>query len=175
MSAAFTAIDAGTHLGNVLIQILGNTIEPASSGAFLSPPAQVASLRIEPVGHVTVSANPNLASSNVLIFVNCSNLTIDGFNTATNSLTISSFSAPSLFGPSAQSAIQIVGGNFNTIQNCTLLGTSTFVYNSFANTTTQVGQALLFRVSTILRFQAVNWAKRAGTRLCLGLTGMGPM
>jgi hypothetical protein len=83
LGAAFTAINAGTHgAGAVTVSIVGNTVEPTfaqlNGGVFTS-------CSITPNGARTVSGNFNEA---IVVLDGADNVTIDGLNTAGNSLTI---------------------------------------------------------------------------------------
>jgi hypothetical protein len=142
LTTAFTAINSGTHTGNILVQVTGDTRE-ANTGAVLNFAPQAASIRIEPVGHVMVSCAASFSTGqSVLRFVNCNNVTIDGLHTIDNSLTISSYSAASLFLQPKISAVEFFIGSNNTVKNCTILGSSTYIYNAFTNTSTLNGQGL---------------------------------
>jgi hypothetical protein len=142
LSAAFSALATGAHRGDVVVKIADDTVELAS-GAVLNGMPQVTSLRIEPLGHVKVSIPTVSTATNAVIqFFACNNVTIDGLNTADNSLTISSFESTQLFTPPAISAVSFVFGNNNSIKNCKLKGSSTYVYNQSTQTTKLSGQCL---------------------------------
>jgi hypothetical protein len=90
LQAAFTAINAGTHTGAIIVDVVGNTTEAASAvlNASGSGAASYTSVLIRPSGGAgrTISG----AVTGHLIDLNgADNVTIDGLNTGGNSLTIS--------------------------------------------------------------------------------------
>ncbi|RYE02232.1 MAG: hypothetical protein EOP50_00570 [Sphingobacteriales bacterium] len=122
LGAAFTAINSGTHKGVISITIVANTTE--ASTASLSASAAVAgsnpyytSVSIRPSGARSVTGS--LAAA--LVELNgADNVTIDGLNDGTNSLTISNTSTSTIANTST---IRLgSGATNNTVRNCTLLG-----------------------------------------------------
>lgn len=113
LGAAFTAINAGTHgAGAVTVSIVGNTVEPtfaSLNGAVFT------SCSITPNGARTVSGN---FAEAVIVLNGADNVTIDGLNTAGNSLTITNTNTAL-----AQGCIRISNGaTFNLIKNLTCNG-----------------------------------------------------
>jgi hypothetical protein len=119
LKAAFDAINAGTHTGNITITIAGDTTENATAvlNASGSGSASYSSIFISPSGARTISGN--LATQ--LIDLNgADNVTIDGLNTGGNSLTIDNSSSTASNG-----TIRLVNdAQYNTITNCTIKGSS---------------------------------------------------
>lgn len=105
LSAAFTAINAGTHgAGAVTVSIVGDVTEAATAslngGVFTS-------CSITPSGARTVTGNFN---ASVISLAGADNVTIDGLNSAGNSLTIVNPNA----GTNAN-GIQCINGALNNI------------------------------------------------------------
>jgi len=133
ISGAFAAINAGTHQGNIIISIDGNTTEPASPvylGASGVSTALYNSVLIKPSVVATVSGTPN-AGAAVINFNGSDNVILDGSITVggtTRDLTITNTNLNTI----ANSAcIRLVGqttagtglalSNF-TIKNTILIG-----------------------------------------------------
>ncbi|MFM7016778.1 MAG: beta strand repeat-containing protein, partial [Bacteroidota bacterium] len=133
LSSAFAAINAGTHTGAVTISIVANTSETASAVLNESGTgsANYSSVTITPNGAVTVSG----AIAGHLIDLNgADNVTINGLNSGGNSLTISNTAV------GAYSTIRFIGdASNNTIQNCTILGSTTSLGVVFFSTGTTTG------------------------------------
>lgn len=123
LSAAFTAINGSAQTNAVItISITGNTSEPVT-GAVLNSGTWT-SITISPNGGAsrTISANVN-AGFPLIDFNGTDNVTIDGLNSGSNSLTISNTSTSSTSGTST---IRINNdATNNKIKNCTVLGSST--------------------------------------------------
>jgi hypothetical protein len=127
LSAAFSAINAGTHTGAITIDIVGNTSEPAG-GAILnasgSGSASYTSITISPSGGAarTISGAAT-AGSPLIDFNGADNVTVDGLNSGGNSLTISNTTVSSTSGTST---IRFQGdASGNLITRCSVLGSAT--------------------------------------------------
>lgn len=113
LQAAFTAINGGAHgAGAVTVSIVGSTVEAApavlNGGVFTS-------CMITPNGAINVLGNFNEA---VIVLDGADNVTIDGLNTAGNSLTISN---PNL--GTAQGCLRLSNGaQSNVMKNITCNG-----------------------------------------------------
>lgn len=80
VSAAFAAVNAGTHTGTISINITGNTTEPAAPVALSADgvgTTSFTSLIIKPTVPAVISGAPG-AGSAVLMFSGSDNVTIDG-------------------------------------------------------------------------------------------------
>jgi|GEM_PF-3217782 len=123
LQAAFAAINAGTHTGAINIWISGNTNEGALSAVLNASgaPSSYTSVIVRPSGlSRTVSGNP---AAPLIDLNGADNVTIDGLNDGSNSLTISNSNAGSAGGTSA---IRFYNdANTNTVQNCTIEGSAT--------------------------------------------------
>jgi hypothetical protein len=121
LQAAFTAINNGTHTGVITVSIIGDTTETASAvlNASGTGSASYTSISITPTGARTVSGA--ITAGNPLIdFNGADNVTINGLNDGTNSLTISNTTAS---GTSNTSTIRFINGaTGNTITNSNILG-----------------------------------------------------
>jgi hypothetical protein len=101
ISAAFAAINAGTHTGNIVISVDGNTNEPAAPvylGASGVSTASYTSVLIKPTVIATISGAPN-AGGAVVNFNGSDNVTIDGSITVggtTKDLTIQNTNAATI-------------------------------------------------------------------------------
>ena len=111
VSAAFAAVNAGTHTGTISINITGNTTEPAAPVALSANgvgTASFASLVIKPTVAAIISGAPG-AGSGVLNFSGSDNVTIDGSITAggtTKDLTIQNTNANTVANTAA---IRLIG------------------------------------------------------------------
>src|ERR1043166_5130411 len=124
VKAAFDAINAGTHQGNVNIYIIGDTNEGLSAvlNASGTGSASYTSISITPNGARTVTGA--VGAGNPLIDLNGADfVTIDGQNSGGNSLTISNGSTSNIAGTSTIRFIN--GASNNTVKNCSILGSST--------------------------------------------------
>jgi hypothetical protein len=87
VNAAFTAINAGTHQGEILITVTANTTEPATPVQLLRSGASTSnyqSVKIVPQGNVTInSAATPTAARGILEFIGADSITIDGDDPAT--------------------------------------------------------------------------------------------
>ncbi len=136
VSAAFAAVNAGTHTGTISISITGNTTEPATPVALSANgvgTASFASLVIKPAATAIISGAPD-AGNGVLNFSGSDNVTIDGSITpggTTRDLTIQNTNANTI---SNTAAIRLIGqttagtglalSNF-AIKNNILIGSTT--------------------------------------------------
>ncbi len=142
LGSGFSAINSGRHKGVITINITANTTE-SSSGAVLnasgSGSALYTSIRITPSGARTVSAAVTAGSA--LIALNgADNVTIDGLNSGSNSLTLSNTTASATAGTST---IRFYGdATSNKITNCIILGSSTM-------STTTNGGTIWFDASAV--------------------------
>ncbi|RYY59132.1 MAG: hypothetical protein EOO12_16515, partial [Chitinophagaceae bacterium] len=84
---AFAAINSGTHQGNIVLTLVGNTTETGQAlllnGA--TAPASFTSVRIVPSGARLVQGN---FGSVLIDLQGADNVTIDGLNDGANSLTL---------------------------------------------------------------------------------------
>jgi hypothetical protein len=140
LKAAFDAINAGTHQGVITIGIFGNTTETATAALNASGTgsASFTTIGIQPAGGGARTISGAMATGTSLINLNgADNVTIDGLNTGGNSLTISNTST---FSTAGTSTIQfILDATNNTIQNCTISGSSTV-----ANSVSVLGGTIIF-------------------------------
>lgn len=87
VNAAFTAINAGTHQGDILITVTANTTEPATPVQLLRSGAGSSayqSVKIMPSGNVTInSATTPTAGRGILEFIGADFVTIDGDDPST--------------------------------------------------------------------------------------------
>jgi uncharacterized repeat protein (TIGR01451 family) len=137
LKAAFDAINAGTHQGTLNVYIIGNTVETAAAvlNASGSGSASYTSMQMTPVGTRTVSGN--LATP--LVDLNgADNVTIDGYNSGGNSLTLANSNTGTTAGTSTIRFIN--GAQNNTVKNCNIQGSSTVAVGT-------AGGAVLFSTS----------------------------
>jgi concanavalin A-like lectin/glucanase superfamily protein/Calx-beta domain-containing protein len=136
LKGAFDAINAGTHTGTITIGISGNTTEIAAAVLNASGGSSAyATIAISPTGGAARTITGALATP--LIDLNgADNVTIDGLNTGGNALTISNTSTSAVAGTSTIRFIN--DATTNTVQNCTLSGSSTLITTGtiFLSTTT---------------------------------------
>ena len=128
LGAAFAAINAGTHTGATInIEICGNPAEgvtPAVLNASGTGSASYTNIFIKPVGGAARTITGNPAGGSPLIDLNgADNVTIDGLNTGSNSLTISNTTVSTT---AQTSTIRLINGaTNNTIRNTTVTGVAT--------------------------------------------------
>jgi hypothetical protein len=145
VSEAFTAINLGTHQGDIVISINGNTTEPIAPvylGASGVSTALYTSVVIKPTVTATISGTPN-AGSAVINFNGSDNITIDGsiaVGGTTRDLTIQNNNLGTILNTAALRVIgQTVAGtglgssNF-TIKNNIIIG-STSGNNGYSGNT----------------------------------------
>ena len=137
VSAAFAAINAGTHQGVIDITITANTTEPAAVTALLGSggTSNYTGITIKPSGNVTVNsaAAASLLSNRGLIELNgADNVTIDGDDPATPgarnltfqmaTLTSTSTVITAVIRLSSTSTTGTTGASNNTVKNCIIVG-----------------------------------------------------
>lgn len=135
LTAAFDAINAGTHTGSVTVTIFGNTTEPGSavlnsSGA---GSASYSSVVIQPANDNITVAGPSLQGRGLIELNGADNVTIDGDNPNTNgtnrNLTIQNTAANTVTFTSvirvALNTTTVTTANDNRIRNLNLVGSST--------------------------------------------------
>ena len=141
LSAAFAAVNAGTHTGAIVVQVTGNTTEPAAPTALLASgqgSSSYTSLLIQPTVQATISGATNPGSA-VINLDGADNVTINGsIGGSTRDLTIENTAAGSVL---SVAAIRLIGrttlglGATNvTIKNCIIKG-STPGNNGFSGST----------------------------------------
>ncbi len=134
ISAAFTAINAGTHQGMIFISITANVIEPGSavlnsSGA---GPTLYQSVRIFPVSDGILVSGTTAAGRGLIELNGADSVIIDGDNPLTGgtnqNLTFTNTAASTVNYTSviriALSTL-VTSGNTNTVRNCILNGSAT--------------------------------------------------
>ena len=117
LAQAFMAIQLKPQAGyTIAVSITANTTETIST--FIIHTNQWASLSITPVGHVSVSGSV----LGPLLFINgTDNITIDGINNSSNSLTLQNTGSTN-----NHSTIRLANDATNiTITNCIIKGSST--------------------------------------------------
>jgi trimeric autotransporter adhesin len=131
LKAAFAAVNAGTHKGDITVSISANTTE---TGAILLNASGIGSSSYTSVlVKPAASATPLITSDSAIVLNGATNVTIDGSNTVggtTKNLTVSN---TSLNGPTV---IFQNGASANTVKNCIIKGVTTnFGVVTFGNTT----------------------------------------
>ena len=132
VSAAFAAINAGTHQGVINLTITANTTEPAAVVALLGSgaPSNYTAVNIKPAGNVTVNSAATPTSNRGLIELNgADNVTIDGDDPATpgvRNLTFqmatSTTAITTAIRLSSSNTLGTGGANNNTVKNCIIVG-----------------------------------------------------
>lgn len=132
VSAAFAAINAGTHQGVINLTITANTTEPAAVVALLGSggTSNYTAVNIKPAGNVTVNSAATLTSNRGLIELNgADNVTIDGDDPATagvRNLTFqmatSTTAITTAIRLSSSNTLGTGGANNNTVKNCIIVG-----------------------------------------------------
>ena len=147
VSAAFAAINAGTHQGVINLTITANTTEPAAVVALLGSgaPSNYTAVNIKPSGNVTVNSAAIPTTNRGLIELNgADNVTIDGDDPATagaRNLTFqvatsaSTTIITSVIRISSSNTLGTGGANNNTVKNCVIVGSR----SSGIQTTTSYG------------------------------------
>ncbi|RYY95613.1 MAG: hypothetical protein EOO11_15450, partial [Chitinophagaceae bacterium] len=116
LSEAFAAINAGTHQGEIVLTIVGNTVETAQATLLGSGGASnYSSVRVQPSGHRSISGNLATVLVNL---AGADNVTIDGINSADHSLTFSNSNTDLAAG----TVRFLDDASNNTLTNCTVLG-----------------------------------------------------
>lgn len=131
VSAAFAAINLGTHQGVVDLTISANTTEPAAVVALLASggTSNYTAVNIKPLGNVTVNSAATPTTNRGLIELNgADNVTIDGDDPATpgvRNLTFqmaTSTNITAIIRLSSTSTTGTTGASNNTVKNCILIG-----------------------------------------------------
>lgn len=134
LKAAFDAINAGTHKGDIFITVTGNTTETATAtlNASGSGSANYASLVMQPGGGSdrTISGNIN---GGIITLNGADNVTINGLNSGGNTLTIENSNT----GTSASAIIFTNSASNNLVSECS-------IYGSNASTTTYTNGVITF-------------------------------
>ncbi|MBN8571024.1 MAG: hypothetical protein J0M18_15465, partial [Ignavibacteria bacterium] len=120
---AFAAINNGTFTGVITVNIVGNTTEVGisvldSSGNGTG--SNYTSITIQPSGGAPRTISGNI-SGGLIYLIGADNITINGLNTGSNSLTISNTATSTLSSAITFSA----DAKNNIITNCTLTGSAT--------------------------------------------------
>ncbi len=145
VGAAFAAINAGTHQGDINVEICFNSNEgttPATLNSGDATPAAYTSVSIRPLADgLTVSGNP-VTGFGVIQLNGADNVTLDGDSptTGTNrNLTISNTTTTTVIANSAvriATSAAVTSANNNIIRNCNLLGNVTGGNSSLITSTT---------------------------------------
>ncbi len=131
VSAAFAAINLGTHQGVVDLTISANTTEPAAVVALLGSggTSNYTAINIKPSGNVTVNSAATPTTNRGLIELNgADNVTIDGDDPATpgvRNLTFqmaTSTNITAVIRISSTSTTGTTGASNNTVKNCIIIG-----------------------------------------------------
>lgn len=138
---AFAAINSGTHTGAVLIEVCGNTVEPDTAilNASGTGAAAYTSVHISPAGGAARMIESDVPGGAAVEFNGADNVTIDGLNTAGNSLTIANLS-PSI-APNTSTILFVNDASNNVITNANIQG-------SGAVPVTTNGGVIFFSTST---------------------------
>ena len=122
LTAAFAAVNAGTHTGTLNINISGDTNEGTGSALLNASGTGAASyttILVTPTGARTISGS--VAGTPLIDFNGADNVTIDGLNTGGNTLTINNTSTGAAAG-----TIRFIGdATNNTVKNSTIIGAGT--------------------------------------------------
>ncbi|NLA24694.1 MAG: hypothetical protein GX879_06985 [Bacteroidales bacterium] len=136
LAKAFTAINAGTHKGEILVKIICDIESNAAvtiKGSVEDGNPNYTSILVQPVGHRTVIGE---RTGGLITFNAAENVTIDGINDENNSLTIINSSEAT---NNYTSTIRFYNSSqYNIVKNCTLK----------ASTQTTNGGVILFSTST---------------------------
>lgn len=143
LNAAFTAINAGTHKGAIVITINGNTTEPATPVPLLKsgPTSDYTSILIKPSGNVTINSAASPATNRGIIeLAGADNVTIDGDDPLTagdRNLSIvaatTTTAGIACIRLSSNSTTGTDGAINNTIKNCIITGSKSAVNNTAIN------------------------------------------
>jgi hypothetical protein len=145
--AAFGQINASDQTGaSIIIEIAGNTTEPATGSASVTIGAgNWNSIVIRPTGGAARTIQGAATAGFPLIdFNGADNVTIDGLNSGGNSLTISNTTTGTTNNTSTIRFINDASNN--TISRCTILGSSTAAIGATA--TTHVTGNIVFSTGT---------------------------
>jgi hypothetical protein len=177
LQLAFAAINGGTHQGAINVYILGNTTETVSAALNASGTgaASYTSVYVQPSGGARTVSGAIAAGSPLIDLAGADNVTINGFNTGGNSLTIANTTASATVGTSTIRFIN--GAQNNTITNCTIQGSSLVTVGANAggtilfSTSPAVGTTIVGNNSNII---SANNIGPAGANLPIkAITGVG--
>jgi trimeric autotransporter adhesin len=124
LSAAFTAINAGTHQGAITISLTADVTEVATATLNNSghiSGAVYTSVSITPSGARTISGT--VAGAPLIDLNGCDVVTIDGLNTGGNALVISNLSTAATANTSTIRFM--IDATNNILRNCSILGSAT--------------------------------------------------
>ena len=131
LSAAFAAINAGTHTGVINVSILANTTEPADPVDLLrsNTPSNYTSITIRPSGNRTITGSGTTTNTSVIDLLGADNVTIDGDDPSTSGLQNLTITQPTSTNR-IKACIKIAsnstsgadGANNITIKNCIITG-----------------------------------------------------
>lgn len=126
LKAAFDAINLGTHKGDILLEIIGNTVETTTATLIRSDSlsASYRTVVIRPSGGLPREIRGNFVGS-LISLQGADSVIIDGLNTNGNSLTIVNDSTGL-----AQTIRFNLDASRNTIKNCTLKGSGKAIGSS---------------------------------------------
>lgn len=113
LRTAFAAINAGTHGGDITINLVGNTTETSTALLNTTTPT---SILVRPSGGAARRITGSIGGGSIVSLASASNVTFDGLNTGGNSLTIENTDA----NGTPQATIQLGTVNGVTIRNCTI-------------------------------------------------------
>ncbi len=133
ISAAFAAINAGTHTGSIQITVTANITEPAAvtpleaSGVGL---ASYTAISLKPSGDVTVSSAATPTTNRGLVELKAAdNVTIDGddpltagVRNLTFQMATSTTNITAVIRISSNSTTGTAGADNNTVKNCIIIG-----------------------------------------------------
>jgi len=131
VSAAFAAVNAGTHQGAITMKIVNNTAEPGSPTALLKSgtPSNYTSVLITPFGGNYTIGGTITANRAIIELSGADNVTIDGDDptvAGTRNLTIGFSTTAATIATcirvSSNSTLGTDGANNNTIKNCIITG-----------------------------------------------------
>ncbi|HRH38373.1 MAG TPA: hypothetical protein PK760_08515, partial [Flavobacteriales bacterium] len=127
LTAAFAAINAGTHTGAITVDIVGDTNEGTGTAilnASGSGAASYTSILIAPSGGVTRTiSGATTAGAPMIDLSGADNVTFNGLNISGNALVIANTTVSATSGTST---IRFIGGaTNNTITNCSVQGSGT--------------------------------------------------
>lgn len=121
LKASFDAINAGTHTGTIVLNVIGSTTESSSASlnASGSGSASYTSVLIRPQGGTAKTISGSIVGA-LVNFNGADNVTIDGLNSGGNSLKFENTSTST-----SASTIKFLNTSAsNTITNCTILGST---------------------------------------------------
>lgn len=146
LSAAFTAINAGTHTGVINVSILGDTTEPADPIDLLRSniPSSYTSIVIKPSGNRTITGSGTTTNTSVIDLLGADNVMIDGDDPSTLGLQNLTITQPTSTNRikacikiASNSTTGTDGADNVTIKNCILIGSRS------GSTSTQVNYGIV--------------------------------